>query len=39
MSTGGSPNVCVYRVSIMGLSCTYHVTGTMGVYPAPITLS
>ena len=21
----------------MGLSCTYHVTGTMGVYPAPIT--
>ena len=31
------PNVYVYHVSIMGLSCTYHVTGTMGVYPAPIT--
>ena len=39
MSTEGGQNVCVYHVSIMGLSCTYHVTGTMGVYPAPITLS
>ena len=37
MSTEGGLNVCVYHVSIMGLSCTYHVTGTMGVYPAPIT--
>ena len=30
--------MCTYHVSIMGLSCTYHVAGTMGVYPAPITL-
>lgn len=39
MSTKGDLNMCVYHVSIMGLSWVYHATWTMGVYPAPITLS